>query len=148
MKTLKYTLIVLFSVVLMSCGGGGGGEKVDEIAPTLTINSPTASQKLAAGANLNINFTAKDNVALASYNVTVAYDGVKSVKTVQEFSFNSLADKDADGNNLPTISGANQTINFDIKTPDNATPGSYKLTVTVKDGTSNSINKNVSFEIE
>ncbi|BAX79859.1 DUF4625 domain-containing protein [Labilibaculum antarcticum] len=150
MKFLKYALIVLFSVGIMSCGSSGGDdeEKEDTVAPTLTITSPTTSTKVAAGANLSVNFTAADNVALASYTVTVSYTGAKSVKTVQEFSFNSISDTDAAGNALPSISGASKIISFNIAVTDIAKPGAYKLSVTVKDTAGKSTTKDISFEIE
>ncbi len=149
MKFLKFALIVLFSVGIMSCGSSGGGDdKEDTVAPTVTIASPTTSTIVIAGANLSVNFTATDNVALASYTVTVSYMGVKSVKTVEEFSFNSLADTDAAGNAVPAISGASKVISFNIATPDNAKPGAYKFSVAVKDTAGKSISKDLAFEIQ
>jgi len=147
MKFLKYALIVLFSVGMMSCGSSGGDD-TDKEAPEITITAPTASTTVVAGDNISVNFTATDNVELASYTVTVSYTGVKSVKTVEEFSFNSLSDTDASGNAVPSISGASKTISFSIAVTENATPGSYKFSVTVKDTSDKSVSKEVAFEIE
>ena len=150
MKLLKYTLIVLFSVGLMSCGSSGGGDDdVDTTPPTLNITSPSASQSVDAGTNLTVSFTAGDNVALKSYTLTVAFSGVKSVKTVEEFSFNSATDTDAEGKALQTISGPSADVSFPMAIADNATPGNYKLTVVVTDEAGNpSEEKSVTFEIK
>ncbi|WP_320020096.1 DUF4625 domain-containing protein [Labilibaculum manganireducens] len=148
MKFLKYALIVLFSIGMMSCGSSGGDDKEDTVDPTVTIASPTTSTVVTAGSNLSVNFTATDNVALASYTVTVSYTGVKSAKTVEEFSFNSLSDTDAAGNAVPPISGASKLISFSIATPDNTKPGAYKFSVIVKDTAGKSVSKDVAFEIQ
>lgn len=150
MKILKYALIALFSIAVMSCGGGGGGgdDDVDTVAPTVTINQPTATTEVTAGNNITVNFLASDNVALSSYTLTVTFAGVKTTKTVQEFSFNSASDLDASNNPLPTISGTSKTVSFNIATTDNATPGPYKLAVVVKDSAGKSTAKDVTFQIK
>lgn len=151
MKLFKYALIVLFSAGIMSCGGGGGGSDEpdeDNIAPTVSISAPTASTVVTAGENLSVNISVSDNVALSSYVLTVEYSGAKSVKTVEEFSFNSGSDNDASGNALPTISGTSSTIDFQMETADNAKPGNYKLEIDVKDSSSNSKKADITFEIQ
>nr|WP_320118002.1 DUF4625 domain-containing protein [uncultured Marinifilum sp.] len=154
MKFLKYALLVLFTAGMMSCGGGGGGgdddePEVDTTKPTVTITSPTASTVIDAGSNLAVNFTAADNIAVKSYTVTVAYSGAKSVKTVEEFSFNSATDNDADGNALPTITGTSSSVSFNIATPYNAKPGMYKMSIVITDSSNNSsAAKEVTFEIQ
>ena len=114
--------------------------------PTLTIQSPTVSTEVDAGNNLNVSFVASDDKELSSYSLTISYSGVKS--TVEEFSFNSATDTDSDGNKLPEISGSNTTISFDISVPENATPGAYKMSLTVTDSASALTSKDVSFEIK
>jgi uncharacterized membrane protein len=150
MKLLKYALIVLFSAGMMSCGGGGGDDEpdVDNTAPTVTISAPTASTAVNAGENLSVNISVSDNIALSSYVLTVAYSGPKSVKTVEEFTFNSNSDNDANGNALPTISGTSSSINFQMETADNAKPGNYKLEIEVKDSSNNAKKADVTFEIK
>ncbi|MGQ1908909.1 DUF4625 domain-containing protein [Marinifilum sp. RC60d5] len=152
MKFLKYALLVLFAAGMMSCGGGGGGDddepEVDTTKPAVTISSPTATTIVDAGSNLPVSFTATDNVAVSSYTLTVAYSGAKSVKTVEEFAFNSASDSDADGNALPTITGTSSSVSFEIAIPDNAKPAMYKMSIVIKDSSNNTNTaKEVTFEI-
>lgn len=148
MKFLKYALIVLFSVGMMSCGSSGGGDKEDTVAPTVTIASPTLSTTVAAGENLSVNFTATDNVGLSSYSLLVAYSGTKSVKTVEEFVFDSATGTNADGGALPSISGTSSLVSFSMFIEDNAKPGMYKMTIKITDSANNtSSSKEVIFEI-
>ncbi|MBL4559689.1 MAG: DUF4625 domain-containing protein [Labilibaculum sp.] len=150
MKILKYALIVLFAVGMMSCGSsGGGGDDTDTEAPTISVTSPMAITVVDAGTNLAVSFTAEDNVAVESYVLTVAYSGAKSTKVVVEFSFNSASDTDASGNAVPSISGASSSVNFQMAIADDAKPGMYKMVIKVTDTSDNiSAAKEVTFEIK
>lgn len=150
MKFLKYALIVLFSVGMMSCGSSGGDD-TDKVAPTISLTSPTATTVVDAGANLAVNFTAADNVAVKSYVLTVVYSGAKSTKSVEQFSFNSASDTDASGNALPSISGKSSPVSFQMAIPDNATPGMYKMVIKLTDTyepTGNTKTEEITFEIK
>lgn len=147
MQILKYTMILLFAVGLMSCGGGDD-EKVDGTKPTITLTSPTGSTAVVPGDILNVNATLADNVELKEYTLTVSYSGTKSVKNVEEFSFNSYTDSDAYGNELPFITGKKTAdLNFDIAIKDNARAGLYTFTLSVKDKSGNGSEETVQFEI-
>ena len=151
MKYLKYALIVLLSSGILSCGSSSDDDdepEVDNTAPTVTITSPTNSTVINAGGDLSVNFTATDNVELSSYTLTIGFSGPKSVKTVEEYSFNSVTDKDSDGNDLPTISGTNAPVEFDVEIAANAKPGNYKLTIEVKDSSNNTKSAEVIFEVQ
>jgi hypothetical protein len=151
MKFLKYALIVLFSVGMMSCGssGGGGDDDDDELKPTVTLNTP---DDITTGENILVSFSAKDNVELKSYRVEIAISGTKSTKSVGEFLFDSLSNtQDADGNALPSITGSSANVSFSVSTtlPNNkvAIQGTYKLKVTATDASGNSEVKGVEFKI-
>jgi uncharacterized membrane protein len=158
MKFLKFTLVVLLSVSLFACGSSSGGDDDDdESAPTITVNSPTASTVVTAGEDLSVNISLSDNVSLSSYVLTVAYSSSStstasvtsiSTKTVTKFSFNSVTDKDTDGNALPSISGTSSTVSFDMAIDYDATPGMYVLIITVTDSSENHDSAEVIFEIE
>jgi hypothetical protein len=151
MKFLKYALIVLFSVGMMSCGSSGGGDDADKVAPAISVTSPKATTVVDAGTNLAVNFTATDNVAVKSYVLTVDYSGPKSTKVVEQFSFNSASGTDASGNALPSISGSSSPVNFQMAIDDNAQPGMYKMVIKVTDTyepTGNTKTEEITFEIQ
>ncbi|MCT4603434.1 MAG: DUF4625 domain-containing protein [Marinifilum sp.] len=150
MKLLKYALIVLFSAGMMSCGGSSGGEDLDSEAPKVEITKPVLNPTtvVEAGKDLDVSFKATDNIELKSYTLTINYSGSKSVKQVEEFSFNSNSDKDADGKDLPEISGKEKTVSFKIAIADDAKAGLYKMIVTVKDASGNTKPNEVVFEIK
>lgn len=125
MKFLKYALVTLFSVGLMSCGSSGGDD-TDKEAPGITITAPTANQSFAPGATINASFTATDNKALKSYVVSVNFfEAVgMTVKTVPvAFTFDKSG----------TFSGKTQTIPFNMELPTDSKEGKYKMTVKVID---------------
>ncbi|WP_372752949.1 DUF4625 domain-containing protein [Labilibaculum sp.] len=156
MKFLKYTLIVLLALSLFSCKSSSGGDDDDETNPTISISSPISSTSVDAGDELLVQFTATDNVGLSSYVLTVDYSSSTSTtsvasvstKTVEKFSFTSVTGKDADGNNLPSISGTSSTVSFDMAIDYDAEPGMYKMTVTITDSSDNDKSEDVTFEIE
>lgn len=156
MKFLKYTLMVLLALSLFSCGSSSGGDDDDETAPSISISSPSSSTVVAAGNDLSVQFTASDNVSLDSYVLTVDYSSSASsssvtsisTKNVEKFSFTSVTGKDADGNNLPSITGTTTTVGFDMAIDYTAEPGMYKMTVTVTDSSNNDKTEDVTFEIE
>ena len=147
MKLLKYTLILLFSVGLMSCSGGDD-EKEDNTNPIITLTSPTNSVLVNPGSILNVNAVLSDNVMLEDYAVKITAGGTKSVKNVEEFYFNSYTDSDAYGNALPEVSGRETaTLNFDIAISDNARVGFYTFTLSAEDQSGNYTEEIVHFEI-
>ncbi len=149
MKLLNYTLAVILSLGLMSCGSDGGDDDNDTTKPTIKISSPNNSTVVKAEKNLTVNIKVSDNVALDSYELTVNYVGAKNgVKTTKEFKFDSKTDKDADGKALPKISGKNSTISFPMLISKDAKPGVYRLTIKVTDKAANSVSANQKFEVD
>ncbi|WP_321300246.1 hypothetical protein [Marinifilum fragile] len=141
MKLLKYALMVLFSVGMMSCGGGGSDDPVDEQKPTVTITSPNSP--VNTGDIINVAFTAKDNIELKSYRVQIrkpvgATGMTKSYNG--NWSFDTFQDKaDANGDAFQSIEG--KTGPVEVKFPvatdlgDNTHVGKgvYEIIVTVDD---------------
>lgn len=147
MKLLKFALILIFTVSLISCGSEDS-IKVDETKPTITLNSPTSSLMVTTGGVFNVNALLNDNVGLEEYVVRVNYRGSKSVKNVEEFNYNSRTDLDAYGNALPILNGEKSfDLNFDIAIGTYARVGYYSLSVTAIDQAGNSIEEIVPFEI-
>lgn len=143
MKFLKYTLIVLFSVGIMSCGSSGGDDP-DTEPPVITITAPTVNQLFAQEETVNVKFSASDNVGLKSYVVSVnlVEVAVASLKTAPvDFVF--------DGSGQ--LSEKYQDVTFDMVLPLNATKGKYKIEIKVTDNktpTANEKTESVNFIIE
>lgn len=145
MKFLKYALIVLFSVGMMSCGGGGGGDDADEQKPGITINSPSTATAETAGENLTVSAALTDNVELKSYVLTIKNTGTKATKTVNEdWTFDSRTTDQT----MPAISGKSSTLSVTIEIPADVEPNDYKLELAVTDASNNSDTKSVTFEIK
>lgn len=126
MKLLKYALVTLFSVGLMSCGSSGGGDDTDKVAPGITITTPTADQTIAPGETVSASFTATDNEALKSYIVSVDFFqavGMTVKTTPVEFTFDKSG----------TLSGTSQVVTFNMDLPTDAKEGKYKMLVKVTD---------------
>ncbi len=125
MKFIKYALVTLFSVGLMSCGSGGGDD-TDKEDPKITITSPTANQSFAPGETISASFTATDNKELKSYVVSVNFFqavGMTVKTTPVEFVFDKSG----------TLTGKSQVVPFDMELPTDAKEGQYKMVVTVTD---------------
>ncbi len=125
MKFLKYALVTLFSVGLMSCGSSGGDD-TDKEAPGITITAPTANQSFAPGTTVNASFTATDNKALKSYIVSVDFletVGMTVKTTPVDFDFDKSG----------TLSGKSQVVTFDMELDPNTKEGKYKMLVKVTD---------------
>lgn len=152
MKLLKYALMVLFSVGMMSCGGGGS-DPVDEKKPTVSV---TSASTVKAGDNYTVAFSASDDMGLESYRVQIAFSNAvgMTVKTYQDFSFDSNSDlTDADGNTLPSIKGEkSKSVSFPVSTRfgENtvAKKGMYKLTVTLTDASGKTNSAVKDFQIQ
>lgn len=152
MKLLKYALMVLFSVGMMSCGGGGS-DPVDENKPTVSI---TSTSTVKAGDNYTVAFSASDDMELESYRVQIVFSNAigMTVKTYQDFSFDSNSDlTDAEGNSLPSIKGEkSKTVSFPVSTRfgENtvAKKGMYKLTVTLTDASGKTNSAVKDFQIQ
>lgn len=140
MKILKYALIALFSIAVMSCGGGGGGDDVDDQKPNIVIQKPTDNQVFSVGSNVPVSFSATDNVSLKSYvvNVDLIQIAAMTLKTAPvDFVFDKTGD----------FSGKTQTIDFNMELPLNSTKGKYMIEVKVTDGVGNVATKQVSFNV-
>ena len=130
MKFLRYTLIVLFSVGMMSCGSSSGDD-VDNVAPGITITAPTESQSFAPGATINASFTATDNKALKSYIIDVTF--VEALGMSVKIVHDPLTYEDSGD-----FSETPQTIPFTMSVPTDVKGGKYKITVKVADASSES----------
>ncbi len=149
MKILNYTLAIILSLAIFSCGSDDKKDDVDNKKPAISITSPTVSTEVEAEHNLDVKITVTDNVDLASYVLKVAFKGAKNgVKVTKEFSFNSEEDKDADGKALPLISGKSSEIAFPMFIPKNAKGGEYVLSLEVLDKAGNKASEKVIFKIK
>ncbi|PCH71021.1 MAG: hypothetical protein COC06_02495 [Bacteroidales bacterium] len=126
MKILKYALIVLFAVGMMSCGSSGGDD-TDKEAPGVTIDTPTAKQVFVAEAIVNVSFTATDNVALESYVLSVKLTKSASVASVKVAPDVFVFDKSG------SLSGKTQDVAFDMTLPGNPEKGEYTIEIKVTD---------------
>ncbi|WP_321308539.1 DUF4625 domain-containing protein [Marinifilum fragile] len=147
MKLLKYAVLLLFTIGLLSCGGGDD-DKVDNTKPTIDLIGPTGNEIIKPGSLLKVNASLSDDFGLEEYVLTISAGGTKSVKNVEEFSFNSYTDTDAYGNSLPVIKGMKSTeLSFDIGIADNARAGFYTFTLSVKDQSGNGSEETLQLEI-
>ncbi|MUP37722.1 DUF4625 domain-containing protein [Labilibaculum euxinus] len=126
MKFLKYALIVLFSIGMMSCGSSGGDD-TDKEAPGITITAPTAGQQFGGEAIVKVSFTATDNVALKSYVVNVKLTKAASVASVKVTPEVFVFDKSG------SLSGKTKDITFDMELPGNPEKGEYTVEIKVTD---------------
>lgn len=147
MRILKYAVILLFSLSMMSCGEDDD-KKVDNTNPTITLNSPTSVITINPGRLLNVNAVLSDNVKLKEYEVRISSVGTKATKGVYEFYFSSYTDLDAYGNALPVIEGEKSVdLNFDIAIMDYARVGDYVFSISARDQAGNGHEETVYFEI-
>lgn len=120
----------------------------DEIAPSLELSKPTLDTKVKAGDILKVAAELSDNVELANYEVKISSGKLKSLKNIEQFSFDSNQDLDASGNKLPDIKGKKEyTLNFDISIPEKAILGDYTFLITCTDSEGNATTKKVYFKI-
>ena len=151
---LKNTILFLVGLLyLTACGGGSSdGEKVDDVdkqKPTVSIVAPALHSSFNAGSDLTIEIDASDDIELNNYVITIQMSGTKSLKTVEEFSFNSQSDTDKNGNEVPAIKGEKSTkLNFEISINEFAEAGVYTLTCKVFDAAGNKEEKETEFTIE
>lgn len=151
---LKNTILFLVGLLyLTACGGGSSdGEKVDDVdkqKPIVNIIAPSSNSSFNAGSDLTIEIDASDDIELNNYVITIQLTGTKSVKTVEEFSFNSQSDTDKNGNELPTIKGEKSAkLNFELSINEFAEAGVYTLTCMVYDAAGNKEEKDTEFTIE
>lgn len=133
-----------------NCGSSDGGDdpKPDQTKPAITIISPSLNASIAAGSILQLNIDLTDDTALDNYVLKISLSGTKSVKTVKEFSFNSITDTDSNGNSLPNITGKKSVkLNFGIAITEKAQEGNYSLTVSVSDKAGNQQEEDIGFSI-
>jgi hypothetical protein len=150
MRLIKYTCYFIMMLAFTSCGSSDGGDdpQPDQTKPTITIAGPLLNASIAAGNVLQLNIDLTDDVALDNYVLKISLSGTKSVKTVEEFSFNSITDTDSNGNSLPNISGEKLVkLNFGIAITETAQEGNYTLTLSVSDEAGNQQEENIEFTI-
>jgi len=149
-KSIKYLSFIAI-IALSACGGDGPSTpSVDETAPIIEIVSPNSETTVTPGRLLNIEANLSDNVDLEDYSVGINFKSdLKSLKTVEEFSFDSRTGKDAAGNNLPAINGENSlNIKFDIELPAFSKSGIYTLSISTIDSSGNESAESVDFQIK
>ena len=148
MKLTKIISCLFGLLMLTACGGSSSSEKIDEKKPIVNIVTPALNSSYDAGSNLGIEIDISDDVELDEYRITIQRSGVKSVKTVEEFSFNSQTDKDKKGNDLSLIKGKKSAkISFDITINEFAEEGVYTLTCKAYDEAGNEEKKENTFTI-
>lgn len=150
MRLIKYACYFIMILAFTSCGSSDGGDdpKPDQTKPAITIVSPSLDASIIAGSILQVNIDLTDDVALDNYVLKISLSGTKSVKTVEEFSFNSITDTDSNGNSLQNISGEKSVkLNFGIAISETAQEGNYSLTVSVSDKAGNQQEENIEFTI-
>jgi len=147
MQILKYAMIFIFALSLLSCDGGDD-KKEDTTQPTISLNSPTSIIAITPGSILNVNALLSDDINLEEYVIKISALGTKSAKNVEEFYFSSYTDLDAYGNTLPEVKGEKSVdLNFDIAVGDNARVGHYSFSISLRDQSGNASEETVPFEI-
>ncbi|MDQ2178011.1 DUF4625 domain-containing protein [Marinifilum sp. D714] len=147
MKIVNQIICLFIGLALFACGSGGD-DSVDGTNPSITLNSPTEATTILPGSVLKVSASLSDDIGLEEYVLTISAGGTKSVKNVEEFSFNSYTDTDAYGNSLPAIKGMKSTeLSFDIGIADNARAGFYTFTLSVKDQAGNGSEETLQLEI-
>lgn len=150
MRLIKYTCYFILILAFTSCGSSNGGDdpKPDQAKPAITIISPSLNASILAGNILQLNIDLTDNIALSNYTLKISLSGTKSVKNVEEFSFNSSTDTDSNGNSLPNISGRKSVkLNFGIAISEKAQEGNYTLNLSVSDEAGNQQEEHIDFTI-
>ncbi|WP_321298241.1 DUF4625 domain-containing protein [Marinifilum fragile] len=110
--------------------------------PQVTVSKPNSSAFVQPNSNMTVTFNAKDDEELKSYTLKIM--GQAGEQT--QFSFDSTIDKDASGNDLPTISGKNSDVSFDVAIPQMEETGFY-MVITVEDTKGNTKIKRTSFVV-
>lgn len=150
MRLISFACYFILILAFTSCvrNAGGNDQQPDQIKPAITIISPSLNTSILAGNILQLNIDLTDNVALGNYTLKISLSGTKSVKNVEEFSFNSSTDTDSNGNPLPNISGGKSAkLNFGISITESAQEGNYTLILSVSDEAGNEQFKNIDFTI-
>lgn len=149
MKLKILTSCFIMLIALTSCGGKDSqDDKLDESKPGIQIISPVAESIVNAGGILYVNIDVEDNIALKDYLLQINITGVKALKTVEAYAFNSIVDKDQNGNALPQISGKKTAnLNFGIKIDELSKEGNYSLILLVSDETGSEEEALVDFNI-
>ncbi len=147
MEILKYTIIIVFALIFISCGDDEN--KIDKTQPRIHLNSPISGARVNTGGILKVKTLISDDKALANYVVEINYRGAKSSKNIEEFYFSSFTDSDAYGKPLPELAKGEKSFNlsFDIAVEDNVCEGDYNFILTVIDQSGNSTEEMVQFKI-
>ena len=147
MKILNYTLILLFTFGLFSCGGG---DDADKIAPTLSFTSPSTDAAnpttITSGQTINFVGTISDNKKLKSIRFT---DLIIKAKSVDMFitDFNTKLDAVKPSSGV-VLDKSKYDVNFSIETLASAPAQEYTLTCTVLDKSDNPETKTFYIKVE
>lgn len=141
MKNLIVLLSILFTAIfLLSCEDS---EEVDVNAPEILLMSPSYGQSIAAGTELHFHAEFKDDIALATFNLSIHnnFDG---------HSHGRVKNTPWDISQSYEISGKVNDFEVDIPVPVETTAGPYHLTIQTIDaaGNSTSFSEGTSVEAE
>ncbi len=130
MKYTVFSLLMFASLVMVSCGDDDD-ETVDVTPPTITMEEPHYGESFSAGGELHFEALFEDDVALATYNVTVHdnFDG---------HSHGRLAVTAFDFDQSFPLSGRADDVHEDFPIPGDATAGPYHFIVEAIDAAGNS----------
>ena len=148
MKILNYTLILLFTLVILSCGGGGGGS--DETAPIVNFTSPSTNAAtpttITAGGTIPFTGSLSDNKKMKSITFTNLQE---KAKTVNDFilDFNEKLNSKKPGS-ASVLDKSESNVSFSIETLAGAPANEYTMTCTVIDNSDNPTTKTFYIKVE
>ncbi|MCR4715015.1 MAG: hypothetical protein K5751_11645, partial [Treponemataceae bacterium] len=142
-NTLKATGILFFSIFLMTCKDVGLGTSVDTTAPTVTIDSPAASE-ITKGV-LEFHGTADDDGVIKEVTVKIARTGMVSKSASNEdYEYTATVSNKEWKLSIDTINGTVNKNNKLCKIPD----GTYSITVSVTDGSARTSTQATTFIVD
>jgi len=108
----------------------------DNIAPKISIQSPSAYFEVLRGEKIPLNVHLQDDQELASYRIVITKGGISSDKYSDAFS--TYEQLDADGKTFPSILGAKTyELNLEVKVKETAIVGDYNIKFYLKDKAGN-----------
>lgn len=147
MKILNYTLILLFTLGMLSCSSSSSS---DETAPTVNFTNPSTDvanpTTITSGQTVMFKGTVSDNKKLKSITFTSLTEKAKSVNDfVTDFNEKLNSKKP---NSAVVLDKAEYGVNFEIGTLGGAPANEYTLTCTVMDNSDNPTTKTFYIKVE
>ena len=137
MKNYKIvTLIALVSIFFTACSSDDDNGGLDNQAPVITINEPTAEEAFSVGGEIHLDIDVEDDRALASYKIDIHnnFDGhdhgrPSSTTSVEPWSLSQTFEIEAGNTSF--------NIHDHLEIPENIAEGEYHLGIFVVDAAGN-----------